>query len=70
MNLLKMSEEYRANSENEALDYIAAEKKKALDNGYILGNVGYTYKNKKAKGDIIDEAWVVKITKIFNGVWD
>ena len=30
----------------------------------------YTYKTKKAKGEIIGEVWVCKITKILGGVWD
>ena len=28
------------------------------------------YKTKKAKGEIIGEVWVCKITKILGGVWD
>ena len=45
-------------------------KKDSEEKGYVLGASGYTYKTKKAKGEIIDEAWVVKVTKILGGVWD
>ena len=59
MRLIKRTEEYVVDSKDDA------EK-----NGYILGASGYTYKTKKAKGEIIGEVWVCKITKILGGVWD
>jgi len=70
MKLLKQTEEYRTDSEEEAIRVIESYKKDAEEKGYILGASGYTYKTKKAKGEIIDEAWVVKITKVIGGVWD
>ncbi len=70
MRILKQTEEYRADSEEEAIAVIESYKKDAEEKGYILGASGYTYKTKKAKGEIIDEAWVVKVTKILGGVWD
>ena len=30
----------------------------------------YTYKTKKAKGEIIGELWLVKITEIFGELWE
>ena len=45
-------------------------KEDAEKNGYVLGASGYTYKTKKAKGEIIGEAWVVSIKKVLGGVWD
>ena len=70
MKLLKQTEEHRTDSEEEAIRVIESYKKDAEEKGYILGASGYTYKTKKAKGEIIDEAWVVKITKVIGGVWD
>lgn len=70
MRILKQTEEYRADSEEEAIAVIESYKKDAEEKGYILGASGYTYKTKKAKGEIIDEAWVVKVNKILGGVWD
>ena len=70
MKILKQTEEYRTDSEEEAIAVIESYKKDAEEKGYILGASGYTYKTKKAKGEIIDEAWVVKVTKILGGVWD
>lgn len=70
MKLLKQTEEYRTDSEEEAIKVIESYRQDAEEKGYVLGANGYTYKTKKAKGEIIDEAWVVKITKIIGGVWD
>ena len=68
--LLKQTDEIRANSEEEAKTIMEAFRKEAEEKGYIIGASGYTYKTKKAKGEIIDEAWVVKIVKQLKGVWD
>ena len=70
MKLLKQTEEYRTDSEEEAIRVIESYKKDAEEKGYILGASGYTYKTKKAKGEIIGEVWVCKITKVYGGVWD
>ena len=56
MKLLKQTEEYRTDSEDEAIKVIENYRKDAEEKGYILGASGYTYKTKKAKGEIIDEA--------------
>ena len=45
-------------------------RKDAADKGYILGACSYTYKTKKAKGEIVDECWPTKVTKVFGGIWD
>ncbi len=68
--LLKQTEEFRANSEEEAKTLMEKYRKEAAENNYTIGASGYTYKTKKAKGEIIDEAWVVKIVKVIGGVWD
>lgn len=68
MRTLKITQELRAESENEAQEYIAKVKEEATD--YTVGAAGYTYKVKKAKGEVIDEAWITKITKIYSEVWD
>ena len=70
MRLIKRTEEYVVDSEEDAIKLIQNLKDDAEKNGYILGASGYTYKTKKAKGEIIGEVWVCKITKILGGVWD
>ena len=70
MRLLKVTEEYCADSEQEAREAIENFRKESLEKGYILGACGFTYKDKKSKGEIIDEAWVVKVVKIYGKVWE
>ncbi len=70
MRLIERTEKFVVDSEEEAIQLIQTSKKDAEENGYILGASGYTYKTKKAKGEIIGEAWVVSIKKVLGGVWD
>lgn len=70
MRLIERTEKFVVDSEEEAIKLIQTSKKDAEENGYVLGASGYTYKTKKAKGEIIGELWVTSIKKIFGGVWD
>lgn len=70
MRLLKETIELRADSEIEAKEIIENYRKNAAEEGYTIGAAGYTYKTKKAKGEIVDEAWVCKIVQNFSGVWE
>ena len=70
MKKLKVTEEFRAYSEQEAIDAIENARAYQKEGNYVLGANGYKYKTKKSKGEIIGEAWVVSVTKIFDEVWD
>jgi len=70
MRKLKITEEFKAYSEEEAIQALEALRANQQKEGYILGANGYKYKTKKAKGEIIAEAWVVSATKIYGEVWD
>lgn len=70
MRLLKVTEEYCADSELEAREAIENFRKESLEKGYVLGACGFTYKDKKSRGEIISEAWVVKVVKIYGKVWE
>lgn len=70
MRFLKETIELRADSEEEAKQIIEKYRNDANEKGYILGAAGYTYKVKKVKKEIDDEAWVCKIVQQFSGVWD
>lgn len=70
MRVLKVTEEYRTDSEFEAKEAMEHFRSEAIEKGYHINKSGYTYKSKKAKGDIIDEAWVVSITKEYSSVWE
>lgn len=45
-------------------------KKESIEKGYILNSFAYTKKEKKAKGEIIDDCYLVKVVKVYGGVWD
>lgn len=70
MRKLKVTEEFKAYSEEEAIKAIEEMRANQTKEGYTLGANGYKYKTKKAKGEIIAEAWIVTVTKIYGEVWD
>lgn len=67
---LKTVEEYRTESEEEAKQVMEDFRQKAFNEGYEIGAMGYTYKEKKQKGEIIDSAYVIKVVKNFNKVFE
>lgn len=70
MRLLKVTEEYRAESEQEVKEMNEQFKNEAKATGYILNAFSYTKKEKKAKGEIIDDGYLVKVAKVYGGFWD
>lgn len=70
MRTLRVTEEIRTDSETEAKELMNTLRQKGADEGYSIGACGYTYKKKMAKGEIIDEAWVVKAVKVFSEIWE
>lgn len=70
MRLIEQTDKYVVDSEEAAIKLIQKFREDAEENGYVLGANGYTYKTKKSKGEIIDEAWIVSIKKVIGGVWD
>lgn len=67
---IKITKEIVVNTEEEAVATLDKARKEAGEKGYILEKYGYTYKTKKAKGEIIAEAWLVRYTETYGGVWD
>ena len=70
MKKLTIKEEYRADSEEEAIQALKDYRDNQSAQGYMLGANGYKYKSRKSKGEIVSEAWIVTATKIYNEVWD
>ena len=70
MRLLKVVEEYRAESEQEVKEMNEQFKTEARSEGYILNAFSYTKKEKKKSGDIIDDGYLVKVAKVYGGFWD
>lgn len=68
--LLQVVETYRVDNREEVDDFISQEKKKAQDGGYELKSYSTEHKEKKAKGEIIDDAEMVKLTKVYGNFWE
>lgn len=66
---LKVIEEWRCEDKEEAEAFIRAQREEGQRNGYVVLKAGYTHKEKKAKGDVVDSAEVVSITKEYATVW-
>lgn len=63
-------ETYRAETKEEAEQFIKEEREKGVQNGYDVSQAAYKHYDKKAKGEIIDSCEVVSITKVFADKWD
>lgn len=61
--LVNTTEVYRVESEEEATSLIEEAKQ---DNSYILSKYSSTKKEKKSKGEVIDEWYHVVLVKVFN----
>ena len=70
MRILKIKEEYRAESEQEVKEMNEQFKAEAKSKGYILSEFSYTKKEKKSKGEVIDDGYLVKVVKTYGGFWD
>lgn len=65
--LVSTVETYRVDTEAEATKVIEDAKK---DGSYILGKYTSEHKERKSKGEVIEEFWKVALTKNFNDIKD
>lgn len=70
MRLLKQTEEYRADTEEEAKEIMEKFRQDAHDKGYTLKASGYTLKEKKQKGEVIDSGFLLKVVKEISTFWE
>ena len=63
--LVSTTETYRVDTEAEATQ--AIEEAKA-DNTYVLGKYTSEHKERRAKGEVVDEYWKLTLTKLFNDI--
>ena len=63
--LISTVETYRIDTEAEATKAIEEAKS---DKSYILGKYTSEHKERKAKGEVIDEYWKLSLTKNFNDI--
>lgn len=65
--LLKTTEEHRADSEFEAAELINSAK---ADNRYVLSKYSSVKKERKQKGEVVDEYYLVTLVKVFDDAKD
>jgi hypothetical protein len=65
--LIKTTEEHRADSEFEAAELINAAK---ADTRYLLSKYSSVKKERKQKGEIVDEYYIVTLVKVFDDAKD
>lgn len=70
MRTIKTTEEIKAYSEVEAKEIMEKIRSEASEKGYTVGANGYTFKEKRAKGEVVDVCWIVKIVKIYGPIWE
>ena len=63
-------ETYRAETKEEAEQFIREEREKGVQNGYDVSQAAYKHYDKKTKGETVDSCEVVSITKVFADKWD
>lgn len=63
-------ETYRAETKEEAEQFIKEEREKGVQNGYDVSQAAYKHYDKKAKNAVVDSCEVVSITKVFADKWD
>lgn len=66
MQLIKKTEQYRVDTEEQAIALIQDFKDNQASGGYEITKSGYTMKTKKSKGEIIDLFFLCDITMNFN----
>lgn len=68
--ILDITEQYRVDTEEEVKDFIEEIKENGVQEGYIVKNYSSSFKEKKSKGETVDQGYLLKITKSFNTFWE
>ena len=67
---LSVTEKYRAETREEAEDFIRAQRENGAKDGYDITKAEYTHKDKKKAKEIVDSCEVVTVTKVYCDMWD
>lgn len=63
--MLTQAIQWMVDTEDEAIDMINEYKDEQDAKGYVLAKSGYTLKQKKSKGEVVDEHYIVDIKMKF-----
>lgn len=67
--LIKETKSFRLESEEAVTEFLEKLKEKAFEEGYDIAAYKSTKKVKKAKGEIIAEAWLLEVTFVYEDFW-
>lgn len=70
MKKLKVTEEFRVESEAEAKSMVEKYQQEGQEKGFSVVKWSADFKTKKSKGEIIDSGYLLKITYSINDFWD
>lgn len=68
--MLERTTKYRIDSEDRVKSFIEEQKQKASAEGYTVKKYSSTFKEKKSKGEVIDEGYEVSITTSHGTFWE
>lgn len=63
--LLKKTNVYRVDTEEEAMAMIEEAKEKQMEGGFAVTKSGYVLKTKKSKGEIVDSWYICTIERTY-----
>ena len=63
--LMKTTDVWRVDTEEDAMAMIEGAKEKPLEEGYTVTKSGYVLKTKKSKGEIVDSWYICTIERTF-----
>lgn len=69
MRRLKITEEFRTETEEEAKAVVEKYQKEGAEKGFSVIKWSADYKVKKSKGEVIDSGYLLKITTQFSDFW-
>lgn len=68
MRKIEVIEKFVCDTEEEAKTEM--ENIRSNHDGFDIKSMGYTYRTKKKKGEVIDEAYVLKVQKVYGPIFE
>ena len=62
-------ETYRAETKEEAEQFIKEERERGVQNGYDVSQAAYKHKEKKKNKQVVDSCELISITKVYSAIW-
>lgn len=69
MRLLEKTEKFFCVTEAEAKTEMENFRQRAANEDFMIKKIGYEYKCKKAKGEIVDECYILTVVTTHSTIW-